>query len=47
MENIVEKGIRPPDCIGFELTNDRGEVIAEAEVAWEQEMVALLKADQQ
>jgi ATP-dependent helicase/nuclease subunit A len=47
VEKFVEKGIRQPDCIGFELTNDRGEVIAEAEVAWEQEMVALLRADQQ
>jgi hypothetical protein len=47
VEELVEKGIRQPDCIGFELTNDQGEVIAEAEVAWEQEMVALLRADQQ
>jgi ATP-dependent helicase/nuclease subunit A len=45
--NFVEKGIRPPDHVGFELINDRDEVIAEAEVAWEQEMVALLRADQQ
>jgi ATP-dependent helicase/nuclease subunit A len=47
VEKFVEKGIRQPDCIGFELTNDRGEVIAEAEVVWEQEMVALLRSDQQ
>jgi hypothetical protein len=33
VENFVEKGVRQPDCIGFELTNDQGEVIAEAEVA--------------
>jgi ATP-dependent helicase/nuclease subunit A len=45
--NFVEKVIRFPDHVGFELVNDRGEVIAEAEVAWEQEMVALLRADQQ
>jgi ATP-dependent helicase/nuclease subunit A len=45
--NFVEKGIRPPDRVGFELINDRVEVIAEAEVAWEQEMVALLRTDQQ
>jgi ATP-dependent helicase/nuclease subunit A len=47
VEDFVEKGIRPPDHIGFELTNDQGEVIAEAEVAWVQEMVALLRDDQQ
>jgi len=47
LEIYVEKGIRQPDCIGFELTNDQGEVIAEAEVAWVQEMVALLRDDQQ
>jgi hypothetical protein len=47
VEKYVEKGIRQSDCIGFDLTNDQGEVIAEAEVAWEQEMVALLRADQQ
>jgi ATP-dependent helicase/nuclease subunit A len=46
VEKFVEKGIRQPDCIGFELTNDQGQVIAEAEVAWDQEMVALLRADQ-
>jgi hypothetical protein len=45
--DFVEKGIRPPDHVGFELINDRGEVIAEAEAVWDQEMVALLRADQQ
>ena len=47
VEKFVEKGIRQPDYIGFELTNDQGQVIAEAEVAWHQEMVALLRTDQQ
>ena len=45
MRALAEKGISPPE-VGFELTNAAGQVIAEAELAWEAKRIALLLPDQ-
>lgn len=41
MEALAAKGIPPPD-VGFELAGPEGEVVAEAELAWEAERGAVL-----
>ena len=46
MEALAVADIPPPE-IGFELVDSAGEVIAEAEFAWEAELCAVLLADQE
>ncbi len=43
MEELAAKGIPPPE-VGFELAGPEGEVVAEAELAWETERGAVLLA---
>ena len=43
METLAAKGIPPPE-VGFELAGPGGEVVAEAELAWESERGAVLLA---
>ena len=43
MEALAAKGIPPPE-VGFELAGPGGEVVAEAELAWETERGAVLLA---
>jgi len=45
MKALAAKGMPPPD-VGFELTDSAGEVVAEAELAWEAERGAVLLAEQ-
>ena len=45
MRELAEKGVAPPE-VGFELTNSSGQVVAEAELAWEARQVAVLLPDQ-
>ena len=45
MRALAAKGVSPPE-VGFELTNRLGQVIAEAELAWEAVQVVVLLADQ-
>ena len=47
IREVAELGVRPPDVVGFELTNAAGVVVAEAELAWTGCQVALLREDQQ
>ncbi|MDE0177891.1 MAG: DEAD/DEAH box helicase [Bryobacterales bacterium] len=42
---LAGQGISPPE-VGFELANSTGQVIAEAELAWEARLVAVLLGDQ-
>ena len=46
MEALAVADIPPPE-IGFELVDSAGEVIAEAELAWEAELCAVLLAEQE
>ena len=45
MRELAEKGVPPPE-VGFELTNSSGQVVAEAELAWEARQVAVLLPNQ-
>ena len=45
MRELAGKRVPPPE-VGFELTNSSGQVIAEAELAWEARRVAILLPDQ-
>ena len=45
MRELAENGVPPPE-VGFELTNSSGQVVAEAELAWEARQVAVLLPDQ-
>ena len=46
MRNLAEKGVPPPE-VGHELTSETGEVVAEAELAWETKRVAILLPGQE
>ena len=45
MRQWTATGLPAPD-VGFELTDDKGEVQAEAELAWPKERVAVLHGEQ-
>ncbi|MCY3837222.1 MAG: DEAD/DEAH box helicase, partial [Gammaproteobacteria bacterium] len=45
MHGLANQGIPPPE-VGFELADSTGQVIAEAELAWEARLVAALLGDQ-
>ena len=45
MRELAGKGVPSPE-VGFELTNSSGQVVAEAELAWEARQVAVLLPDQ-
>ena len=45
-EKMIELGIPAPSIVGFELTDESGEVIAEAEMAWEAQKIAFLLPEQ-
>jgi hypothetical protein len=42
MQKLMEADVPPPDEVGYEHTNDRGEVDAEAEAAWLAAQVVVL-----
>ena len=46
MRNLAEKGVPPPE-VGHELTSETGEVVAEAELAWEAKRVTILLPGQE
>jgi DEAD/DEAH box helicase domain-containing protein len=45
-EKMIELGMPAPSIVGFELTDESGEVIAEAEMAWEAQKIAFLLPEQ-
>ena len=45
VDKFVEKGLPVPE-VGYELTNDSGEVIAEVELAWPERKVAIVLPEQ-
>ena len=45
MHALANQGISPPE-VGFELSDSNGQVIAEAELAWEARLVAVLLGEQ-
>ena len=46
LREVASLGVRPPDIVGYELANTGGTVVAEAELAWTECRVALLREDQ-
>jgi DEAD/DEAH box helicase domain-containing protein len=46
MRTLADLGMQPPDHLGLELADSAGEVIAEAELAWSDRQVALLRPEQ-
>lgn len=46
MLDLARLGSPPPDEVGFELTDHKGAVVAEAELAWHRPKAALLREDQ-
>jgi len=45
-EKMIELGMPAPSIVGFELTDESGEVIAEAKMAWEAQKIAFLLPEQ-
>lgn len=45
-DKLIQLGIPAPSIVGFELTDESGEVIAEAEMAWEAQKIAFLLPEQ-
>jgi len=43
---LSENGVRPPDVIGYELSNDNAEILGMAEMVWHEEGVALLDKEE-
>lgn len=46
LREVALLGVSPPDIVGYELANAAGIVVAEAELAWTERRVALLREDQ-
>ncbi|MGL5336510.1 MAG: Zn-binding domain-containing protein [Enterovibrio sp.] len=46
IQTLMEKGLSAPH-VGYELTNEEGEILADAELAWPNNQVALLLPEQQ
>ncbi len=46
LRGLAALGVRPPDAVGYEMANSAGIVVAEAELAWEDRRVAVLREDQ-
>ena len=46
LREVAVLGALPPDTLGYELTGPSGRVVGEAEAAWTQGKVALLRRDQ-
>lgn len=45
-DKLIQLGIPAPSIAGFELTDESGEVLAEAEMAWEAQKIAFLLPEQ-
>ena len=43
---LIEQGLRAPDDVGYELTDDTGEIICDVEFIWFEEKRVLLRKDQ-
>ena len=43
---LIEQGMRAPDDVGYELTDDTGEIICDVEFIWFEEKRVLLRKDQ-
>ena len=46
LRDLARRGTSPPSTVGFELTNAKGMVVAEAELAWEGARLAVARDDQ-
>lgn len=46
LNKLISMGIPAPSCVGYELENSNGAVVAECEIIWEDKKIALLLEEQ-